>query len=582
MKKFILIFAIVILALISKEGSCQVEASSGSNKLHTCMLKQSPSSEFSASLKSFGITADTAILILLPPMSCPRCEGIINTVVNYIKQKSSIPVYLIVEYEYKSAVNKYLQRRLFVCDKAFVTDKNKISSFFSFSTGYPQVPFIIKTDTKQGTLLFAESLIGGEFGEDFVQMLLKSKETINDAIVKGLPSEEKASDEPLELEVSASLLSLPKLSHRIRLNADTLYPLSKINYLTISDDELILNDDLSLSLLRYKIKGQAANFVNEICPTPNDETLFLDTSISPALYNYLKSTNIANTMFFKPQFIDKDSIAISASLPKIIFNRDENNIEYYNTGVILAKSLSNSHSRVIFNSDSFKADSVLLSHINYYFDTENQEFYFKVNKKSLGNYGCTIDDSFSIEENSFTPEYYKRFPILAIYNKSGNLDEMLFTDDTVFRYYKSGYSYVNPIVSRKGALTVYTDGFSGNIYIKNDKQTQRATVFNLNVINIVPEPTIEYISRLGDKVFKNQITDLLLSSDDIKVLVANKQAYKVQNYTFDGKLLKEFLFLRNNVDYGQATLSFFCKIDKKNYLAILYNQTFTIEFYLMD
>ena len=114
--------------------------------------------------------------VLLPPMGCPRCEGLIDPF--FIKLKRKVPqarMSLFAFYPLRDAANNYLKNRNFRVKKKYLFTGDVFKNFIGYSTTILQVPIFVKFDTKNGILLNQLSSLGANLNDLTLENFVKGK-----------------------------------------------------------------------------------------------------------------------------------------------------------------------------------------------------------------------------------------------------------------------------------------------------------------------------------------------------------------------------------------------------------------------
>jgi hypothetical protein len=99
-------------------------------------------------------------VFLLPLGGCPRCEGLINPTISYIREQDTVTDIFFIAVKAKPGVaKKYLKENVFNYD-AYFLDDGSFSKNFKTSSMYIYVPYVTKFYVTSGTLINAQSLLG--------------------------------------------------------------------------------------------------------------------------------------------------------------------------------------------------------------------------------------------------------------------------------------------------------------------------------------------------------------------------------------------------------------------------------------
>jgi hypothetical protein len=166
---------LLIFILITKALYCQIpgstEYSHNTGSLHQIHQIETTRQDLSDFFIRSGISFKNEVVyaVTLPPMTCSRCEGIINPFISYLKKKDQeAEAGIISVYDKPKALHKYLEKRQFSADWFITSADDQFTSLFHFSGGSLQVPFIVKFNIRTGDLIAGYSTLGMEMNSEMV------------------------------------------------------------------------------------------------------------------------------------------------------------------------------------------------------------------------------------------------------------------------------------------------------------------------------------------------------------------------------------------------------------------------------
>jgi len=474
-------------------------------------------------------TSNYIYVLILPPAHCPRCEGVINPLFDYIRQSDkSSKIYLFVFFPRSKALEKYLIQKSFTPDKVIILKDNTFLENFWISTGSIQVPYITKFERKTGKLLCVSSLLGIRLDPNFIKWLVECS----------YPNDKQEYDS--NVTVTSNIDFKKYISNQIGLLnpidsfdvvEDTSHPISKVYYLSLGSniEQFSFQDFLSSTLHIFEKKGKLYLHKGEILPSPKEETYFIAPDIPKNYVSFLKINNILVSMYFNSTIIN-DKIYISASLPvlKMEIKDNDTNLSYFNSPSICIKNLNNLQlDRII----TFKKPANLvgtISHIGFVYDTLNKVFFLPFDK-GWPNTGTDTEILKDTSLNPFYESFYFNSPLYAIFDSSFNFRGFFGLLDDFYKRHKLGYFYNVPtIFIDKGGYFV-TSGLTGKIYfyssINSKLPTDSFQIFNLP-INLFHN-NYDYRTRPLDYILafreflSYSILDIFTNKDNLYCLIQN-------------------------------------------------------------
>ncbi len=462
------------------------------------------------------LTDDTIFAIIFPPANCPRCESMINPILQNLKRiRPNIPSVLISVYPDSTIASKYLNKYGFVSDACLYDESDSFKKFLSFNAGYLHIPYLLKVKPSSGELIIGVRADDG------------TEEFLNDFCMVSTPVEKK------EFELSKKHNGYfqppvneltPKTYFSLNL-PDSVYISEIIYQPEFYNDKLFFNDKLSESIKYFQISDEnnsLLNFQKDIRTNEIQNKTFIQ--ISDSLYNSLQLDDEVRFMPLSPKMIDDHTLAISYSLPKL-WQTGEKSIGYMNRASVLIVNL----------------EAGLTSNLIPLSVEDDDFFYPHFNLFKYGNdfaIGCermTWPMEYEKEEyydnpvcNPFSDEFYSfSQPIAAVFDcKNGNFKERIGELPFFSRKTLTGYYFVSPVIDSWGDDIVMSDGFSGKITLINQNNisdTNNYDAFTIPV-NLIPDPNPSnfysydcvspYISY-----FNRNIMDLKISSDYIYLLI---------------------------------------------------------------
>jgi|GEM_PF-6923258 len=523
-----------------------------------------------------GINRDTVDIIylnIIPPMGCPRCEGV---VVEYNKtlQKQSGGNFIInvAYYSKPAALDEYLTHQNFAGNITFRDSTETLSEIFHANFF---VPFITKVSLKAGRLIAGYSSLGINMSKEFVQKIMEENDF--KPLVKRNKGNEK-SQRPLVVmahhsanDKSLNFFKMPVDSFCIK-DADKIPYVNKFS-LNNNAHYLLLDNFLSNSFSLYSLDDNK-NFIkkHDYLPTKEEGKMFISKELPPNIFNYLNGMNLLVSMYLNASFIGYDDVYIMASLPKVFMEKsdsDDISIAYMNQPVCLIKNLSGNLSRMILlDSIAIQIAPYALNHPNGVLFAENNTMSFDITKGWPA--GGTTAFPESEEDNPFLKDFYNNANSILFYNLENKTVSITAPIDSLYAKYKLGYYLSSPMVKYINGAYYWVDQHIGKVYKFSQDFKNQELVFDL--FNLKKElkqlPFTENLAYIEsyDDYFYRAVLDFNISPDGLlTALVSDDGDYR---YYYEvnkkGKLNITPFFVR---DFSKITTLRFGQ-NSKNYQVV--------------
>jgi len=491
----------------------------------------------------FFIT-DTAYCILIPPMKCSRCEGVINPFIYELKKAEPEALIIVMAFYPKTgALNKYLMERQFRADHTIAsTDLSFLKNFY-FSTDEMQVPYITKFNMGTGDLIIGKSTLGLEMNKGFVRWI----RSFSEPMIKHVPVTAISEDQQLsvpEIEVNSLNFPVLKPEKEIVLGEEEGYPISRVQFPAFNQELSCFSfmDELSYKIYLYLISRAGMVFVEAIEPGEKEEKLFIHKSVNDTLYKLLQKMNIINTMYFSSTFID-DTIIVTSSLPFIFFEDTAmEELAYYNRSTYLYRSIEGDSIVRHIAPEYLPDTNYTFEHLNTQFVDQGKLICLPVSK-GWPISGTEMLSEVEPEDNPFLPAFYKHKPIMAIYDNKGNFLHYFGNLPSEYEDHHLGYSYSRPMITSHQGMYWYADKFLGKIYgirkLTQHKPSQTINVFDIPDYQSNTNQDLQPLKYIKDykKVFTQSILDFKVFDDTVYVATRHEDFFFYKKYNTNGKLL---------------------------------------------
>ncbi len=492
---------------------------------------------------------DTVYVILIPPMKCSRCEGVINPFIHELKKTDPESIILVMAFYPKTgALNHYIQERQFRADHTLASTEFTFLENFYFSADELQVPFIAKFNISTGDLIIGKSTLGLVMDNEFVQWLRSCYLPIKKHTA---PLRDSTNGRQFSVpEIDAKNLSLPVLkpSREIVLGEEEGHPISRVLFPAFNKSLSYFSfmDELSFDIYLYHISEAGLIFMEAIAPGIREEKLFIDRKINDTVFKVLKKMNIINSMYFSSTFID-DTLIITSSLPNIFWQDSTGEeLAYYNQSTFLFRKIEEDSIARYIVPEMLPDSNLTFEHLNTYFIDGGKTLCLPVSKGWPVS-GTEMLNQVVRQENPFIDEFYNDIPLFAVYNHEGKFQHYFGHLDPLFKEYKLGYSFSSPKIRSKDGIYWFTDKYTGKIWgskkLSQQKPNYRIDVFEVpdyqSTLEIDRDP-LKYIQDYKD-VFTQSILDFQVYQDRIYVLVRHGDFYYYKKFSTKGRLLEESL-----------------------------------------
>lgn len=521
---FLLIFILAAEVFIFKDISyCSSKDSNTEKNLYQLYQYENTEAAIIKFFEDFKINfkSDTSIVFILPPMGCPRCEGAINPINEYLKKfKVESDIIIVAVHNKKKAAEKYLKKKSFNADYNIVVDDSFLENFY-LSVEPLKVPFITKFNHKIGKLLYSKSLLG--YNLDSLNIINLINPSVPLLIKKIKSSELNKSDQTKANGIYLKNISDIPIRKKLKLIDTDEYSLSNVLDFQINRSFSFLStlDELSLNLYIYDLETGRLETV--LYPDLNEEKKFID--VPEPIYDYIKQNNIIQSMYFSHKFYNDTQLLISASLPKV-YEIEEDNIGYSNEAVFILKNVYNNNDNHIINFSNHPDILFGLNHPKAQFILQDSLIFIPLSKGWPTRGTTVITSNINDSENPFSDLFYVYTPQFAVYDFSGNFLKYYGQLDDSHKKLKLGYYANNPIIKAEHSNYLIADKYAGKIQIYqkfNDSSIPKEiSIFKIDFVNTNLDYTkqpLKYITETFKKIFQKNIIDFVSEDSVIHTLI---------------------------------------------------------------
>jgi hypothetical protein len=410
---------ILLLAFIRLMPQSNNEASGLSNEhdLHRLVQFTGTSEALRDLFKNEGINSnsDYLITVILPPMGCPRCEGLIAPFLNDIKDLDSAQSTAVFAFYPKpKPLFNYLKERQFPADDIYIFTNEKILNNFYLSSNGLQVPFFAKFRISTGELILSKSTLGMDYTRETAVSFIKASNPLG-KIKRQDSIDIKNSYAPFDMDSLTKSGNNYLDNYEISIVKDSEnFALSQISRAFFSGDgkKISFMDDLTNSICVYEKKENDFELMRNIRAGEFENRLFFSDELGESMYQFLKKMNVLNSMYFNSGLYG-DTVIISASLPQVYYeDKEAERIAYFNKIVFLKENLKTANSRTFSEIDT-SLQFLILNHIEArYFPKQNKIFIPLSKGWPDSGHGSEPEDT--ALENPFREDFYHYTPAFAI------------------------------------------------------------------------------------------------------------------------------------------------------------------------
>ena len=240
------------------------------------------------------------------------------------------------------------------------------------------------------------------------------------------------------------------------------------NVLSASDSLLFFYDELADGVMVFGRKGDVYDFKATITANDNEKKRFANVP-KEVLHNMEDSKQLFYIPLFPRLSTDRQWIDVTYSLPDLrVTSREGNNVSvaYFNKPVIIRRNATTlqADSMSAFDVDVTKSDFMTQ---HFQFAECGDTVFFGCKKKTFPIECAREDYEGNVAMNPFMDGFYDTpNPFIAAYSKTtGRLLTHFGHLDHCARRSKTGYAFVDVASETDGKDFVYTDGYSGKIYV---------------------------------------------------------------------------------------------------------------------
>lgn len=531
----------IFLYLMILNFSISVVSAQGQLTLADLSICSEREPELKQLLKKINAGTHAINIWLVPPMGCPRCEGIIPVAIEKMKAFAPDEIHLVWLLSHtKEQLTDYLVQRDF--EKYLLWDANdgNIAMFVQMNIGMIQTPHYLRYEPLQDRFVHQISLLGSNFSNSYLQDIITGKVRN----LKYIPCDINAQADA----TSRKIINFNQVK-AFNIPGSPVEPL----YLAISPqrNKCLFVDRFSWEAIEMNANEDIHRF--GVFSTFNSDT-FIDPRVPAETYRMLKSSGVLNNMLFSPSYAaDNKEIRFSASMARLDFHDDQ--VDYYNEPVLLTGA-ANMPFKVKSSIRSNKPESLSVLHTYTFLHPEKSILFTTLSKgwPSSGNKPSVSNDS---PESPFRKDFYENSPLFIKLDLSGNALGYIGKLNPLAEKLRTGYYYTYISAVFHNSEFYYSDGFSckvfseasphepicdlklnpiilngvgnGQMSIDDHSQIPLCKAVEAPVLELSPDSQLNYILDFKS-VFKDCITKFDLNDTHVLCLVYRDRKPRVILY----------------------------------------------------
>ena len=486
-------------------------------------------------------TTNDLYINFIPPMACPRCEGVViqyNYMLDKLLQNEEFIINVLL-YKKEKALSQYIHQQNFRGNNLYVDTTDMFVNIFHVNNESAKVPYLTKISLQEGRLIWGLPTLGIDLNEALVEQVIEKKSL--EALYNENKNNSSQKDEMISLRFQidewdwqrfCNLLMpiYPVDSFKI-VNSDTLPIITKFA-VNRQGDRLVIDNFINNSFFLFSLKGREWNAPIVLSPTPNEEKMYIDSNINSFIYQYCKENNILVSMYLAANFCDT-ALYVMASLPKLVMEIKDSvaDLGYYNAPVCLIKN----YAGILVNYDFFgdgnkinvTSEGYTFLHSQGVYFSEDSLFVFPLQKgwPAVGTSASPESDN-----TPFSEEFYDQANTLLFYCTKTGISTLTAPLDLLYKDYKLGYYYCSPLIKKYAQHYYWTDRKTGKIcQLSNDFKTSTFVCDLLNIDTILQQQTFsETLAYMDSYIpyFNKTVVDFaVFENNECKAIICDGTNY---------------------------------------------------------
>jgi|GEM_PF-6931087 len=431
---------------------------------------------------------------IVPPMGCPRCEGLIPVLIEGMRKYAPDEVHLVWMLKHtREELKDYLKQREFDGYTLWDVADGRVEQYVQMNIGDIQTPHYMRFEPDKNRFVHQISLLGSRMSEAYMLDVITGKEA-QMRYVTCDAQHQKLQNNRSEIEFSQV--------KNYKVPGNTVEPLE----VAISKDrnQFLFIDRFSWDVVELNAKNDIIRF--GVFNSFNVDT-FIAPQVPRETYQMLKSTGVLNNMLFSPSYsADGKQIRFSASIARLDFH--DNSVDYYNVPVLLSGAAGSR-----FQIDRIiridKPDEFSIMHTYTLLHPSQPLMYVGMSKGWPSSGAKSFVDSASLS-SPFRKDFYHDTPLFVKINNKGKNEGFIGSINPVYQKLRTGYYFNYTSAVFRNSTFYYSDGYSGKVY--------EDAPANLPVCDLKLNPYLLNSLGTGDLRLADQSQVPILNSIDIPVL----------------------------------------------------------------
>lgn len=477
--------------------------------------------------------ADYLNIWIVPPLGCPRCEGLVNISLGMLRDSTGKEKSISWMLKYTSEqLKKYLEERKYPSDIILDVQDADLREIFSVNIGQFQTPHFIRYSVKERIFTAQASSLGMHLSKEWVQQQKLSRGNQIHMI-------------SCDKKVAENISNINPDLFTQEIKFDITGDLIQIAEMDLSSDrsEICLIDQFGWDIVRLNRDRKIVR-TSILSQIPIDT--FVSKEVPAETVHMLKKTGIINNMIFCPKYIgNSKDLMFSASLAYLDIQGDE--VGYSNEAVMIRWD-QNKNAKILCRLNTDHLGKISLAHTRYFPAPDGKYIYVKSAKGwPVSGTESSVDSGSA--ESPFRLDFYDEVPLFTVMNAAGEKHAFAGKLENVFRdirtgyyfnqtngvfyqdtfYYTSGYTgeiyseynLQKPIFKIPDFHYILSPKYSGNIELADGSKLPVLHTTDAPILELEPDSQLNYFMQYR-KLFSRSMSDFALNTKYVSVLIQDQ------------------------------------------------------------